>query len=307
MCKIFCLAGITAETRAPAWKLIEKMADKISAFRNDDGLGYAALTEEGNLFGERWFYNKEAFSKRSVLTDTHKTLITKLGDFILGDLEDAKYNSFGKVETEKLAAITLHARFATSAKGFLNTHPFVLDGTSLIHNGVIANTSELEMTQSTCDSECILNEYVRHDVINNPKAIQKVANILQGYYACGVFAKNDKGEYFLDIFKSEGAKLYAGFVKELNTLVYTTDYDDLEHACRMLDFHLEGKYPISAGVLARINPITGDAIHKEVFKDEYKPLGGTKVVRNDDDEFIKYDNWMYHVSTNTYYRRDKAA
>ena len=39
--------------------------------------------------------------------------------------------------------------------------------TSLIHNGVISNTEELEYYQSTCDSEGILTKYVEKEILKN--------------------------------------------------------------------------------------------------------------------------------------------
>ena len=63
MCKVMMMAGVTSDTRDAAWVFIKEMAKEMSP-GNMDGLGYAALSTEGELFGERWHHNGEAFSVR---------------------------------------------------------------------------------------------------------------------------------------------------------------------------------------------------------------------------------------------------
>jgi len=302
MCKIFVMPSITSETRDNAWKLIYKMADKMSVHPNNDGLGYAALSEDGNLFGERWHTNRDAFEVRETISKTHKKRFEKMKGFLISPSKGAKYNSFGKLELDKLAAITLHTRLATSGKEFENTHPFVDGFTSLIHNGVIRNVDELELKQSTCDSETILNEYVKHDVMNKPENMQIVANKLQGYYACGVFSRM-KDVPILDIFKSDTANLYSGFVKELDTFVFTTMYGDLEEACRFLGFTLEGFYKVESGVLIRLNPFTGEVINTQEFEDKYITKKEESGISNL--EYVDHGDWTYHRKSNTWFRKNR--
>jgi hypothetical protein len=63
MCKIMMIAGITTETREKASELVIEMAGIMSETMTD-GIGYAATTERGHLFGERWHKSSEAFDVR---------------------------------------------------------------------------------------------------------------------------------------------------------------------------------------------------------------------------------------------------
>lgn len=308
MCKIFVMSGITKETREAANKLILKMADKMSDYRNKDGLGYAAITEEGKLFGERWLNNDKAFQERPKPSEEHLQLAKDLEELFMESVEVSEvYNSFGKIEMDKIAGITLHTRLATSGKEFYNTHPFVDGNTSLIHNGVISNVDELVLKQSTCDSEAILNAYTEYDVMNNPKAIQDVAHRLRGYYACGVFSKDKKNRVILDLFKSEGASLYSGFIKELNTFAFTTDYDDLASACRAVGLTLEGKYKVRHGRLFRFNPLTGGVMTFERFEDKYLDTKSSKETSDSESSIEYHDNWYIDRKSNTWCRRNKST
>lgn len=268
MCKILTFAGIKDEFRDNTIKFIYKMADQMSDYKNKDGLGYAAIDKHGNLFGERWHVNQQAFNSRDPLSELDNKMLLKYKGLIY---KEEKYNSFGNINLDEVSAITLHTRFATSGKEFYNTHPFVDEEKqiSLIHNGVISNVDDLVQKQSTCDSECILNEYIDWDVSNTPNNIQGVAESLEGYYACGVLGKTKKGKVYLDIFKSSAANLHAAFIKELDTMVFSTDINDIEAACRFLNFTIESKYECLYGVLLRVNAITGDHITSVEFNPGY--------------------------------------
>lgn len=266
MCKVMIMAGIKPETREAAWSFIKEMAKEITP-GNVDGLGYAAMSETGELFGERWHHNSEAFTVREtavpVLPFEQRLLSTYKGA-IKRRLSPAKYNKFGSV-CENITAITLHSRMATSGKEFVNTHPFVVGETSLIHNGVIRNASSLEMKQSTCDSETILNLYVKHKVFNQPEAIQRVAKKLLGYYACGVFSNSKKQGRILDIFKCDSANLAAAYVKELGTVVFSTRVDDIKSVCARLGFTVEHEFLFASETLLRLDALTGEVLQSVKF------------------------------------------
>lgn len=268
MCKVMMMAGITSDTRDAAWAFIKEMAKEMSP-NNMDGLGYAALSTEGQLFGERWHHNAEAFNVRQVsepLSQLDSYLLDAYGGALAKERAPIRYNRFGSVSEDSLAAITLHTRMATSGKEFMNTHPFVVDGTSLIHNGVIRNANRLEMIQSTCDSEAILNLYVKHKVMQKPGAIQSVAKKLQGYYACGVLSRNDSQGYILDIFKCNTASLGAAFVQELNTVVFSTRVTDIKAVCARLGFNVLSEFTFDSETLLRIDALTGEPIGTVKFK-----------------------------------------
>lgn len=268
MCKIMVMAGINNKNRKLAIEFTKLMAKQLTP-GNSDGLGYAALNTKGELFGERWLNNSDAFVNRPMnqsLTKEESLLVDKYKGFLIPDVPAPVYNSFGKIDEDNIAAITLHTRLATSGKEFINTHPFVLDETSLIHNGVISNASDLKMIQSTCDSEAILNEYVENRVMDKPENIRKVANKLQGYYACGVFSKPRSGGNILDIFKDSRAVLEAAYIVDLRTIVFSSRLADIRAVCSQMGMEVGRAFKVSDDMLLRIDPISGDVLSTQKFK-----------------------------------------
>lgn len=304
MCKVMMMAGITSDTRDNAWKFIKEMAKEMSP-GNTDGLGYAALSSDGELFGERWHHNGEAFNVRQVsepLSQLDSYLIETYGGALRKDRQPIRYNKFGSVNENALAAITLHTRMATSGKEFMNTHPFVVGQTSLIHNGVIRNAEKLEMKQSTCDSEAILNLYVKHKVMQKPGSIQAVAKKLQGYYACGVISRNDSDGAIMDVFKCNSANLTAAFVQELNTVVFSTRIADIKAVCARLGFTVLSEFIFEGETLLRLDALTGEVIGTVSFKtpaQRYelpkakKQKQGKPVVRQWQEEVAEEREWLY--------------
>lgn len=272
MCKVFLMSGIKPETVDKAWAFAQEIGKRMSV-SNTDGLGYAAITKEGKLFGERWLKNRDAFgAEYEDLTPLDTELFNNLGDALESSMKEysnakGDYNTFGDVVPGEMVALTLHTRMATSAKGMHNTHPFVQDNVSLIHNGVIRNPELYGMKNSTCDSESILQGYLTEDVLTDPANISKIADKLEGYYACGVLANSSSGPV-LDLFRN-GARLYAAFIKELDTYVISTEDDDIKNTARYLGYTMGEVYKINEGKFIRINAIT----HKTISITKFSTVG----------------------------------
>lgn len=310
------MAGIDQDTQEKAWEFTKAMAKEMS-FGNSDGLGYAAMGGDGELFGERWLNNKEAFSERNSLSPLEAEIISKHKGALS---KPVTYNRFGVVSDNNMRSITLHTRMATSGKEFYNTHPFVLEDTSLIHNGVV-DDKKLTLLQSTCDSEGILNEYIKLDVANDISKIQDLSDRLDGYYACMVLSKKKDGTPILDVFKDHRAELHAAWVKELNTLVISTSIRCIEDACKTLNFTIVSQFDVSPGYIWRYDALTGELLEvvqfdpfkakREAKKSEKattttptaghgstRATGGSVVVRGDtaywkglmENEDFEYDN-----------------
>lgn len=279
MCKLMIMSGITDETNQLAWEFTRAMAIEMSNphCAEKDGLGYAAIDPEGNLFGERWVNNRDAFKNKN-----------KYGTEIDGEVlrrfkilnREQVYGNFG-VFNENIRSITLHSRMSTNDVNYKNTHPFVEGHTSVVHNGVIYNDDKLTKKTSTCDSEVILHEYVKYNVANKPGKFKKIANRLEGYYALGIFSKTNQGQVILDIIKDSSAKLEAFFIKELNTLVFATpkfNESPVEAACKTLGLTIISKYDVKSNRLQRLDALTGETIGYESFKPKeytktYAPVG----------------------------------
>lgn len=282
MCKLMMMAGINESNRTEAWELIREMAGIMSE-KMTDGIGYAAVTEDGELFGERWHKSEEAFDLKEEADDVsaiERGLIQSFEGALTLQEKPKRYNSFGDhiktIEelTDKTCAITLHGRYATSSKDFKNTHPFVLNETSLIHNGVIRNAFQIgKMTQSTCDSEVILNLYDEMQVSRFPSNIQGVIDELRGYFACGIFTKDSNDARILDIFKDDTANLFAAYIEDLSLLVYVTNVADLDAACELVGVSVSSVFKVEGGNLIRINPVTGVVI--SVTKFDYTKAGAS--------------------------------
>lgn len=270
MCKLAMISGITKDTRENAWKFVVEMSKQMSSEMDKDGFGYAAMSEDGQLFGERWLYNSQAFKLRNEMDEKTRNILSNYKGFIE---RPCVYNKFGSLQIDKMTSITLHARYATSGREFENTHPFVHGNTSLIHNGVIGNLKAFGPLLSTCDSEVILNGYMKLNVTNKPHNWQNVASNLDGYYACGVFSKTKQGEVILDIIKDNRANLFSAFVKELNTVVFATKYEHIREACTILGFTITNSFLVKDNAMLRLNAITGKTIGCWEFDSTYKKKG----------------------------------
>lgn len=273
MCKIAVIPGLTDNNTELAWKFIRKMAKEMSGYSDDDGFGYAAIDGDGKLFGERWFNPKEAFLNRDEKAIIAEQTIKKYKGFVKGKV--SVYNSFGVVHDKSLRSVMLHARNATTEKSLINTHPFVLDGTALIHNGVIANHDMLTKKVSTCDSEVILTEYLKQKVADNIKNINGVAGRLDGYYACGVLGKQKSGKLILDIFKETTARLRGFFIKELNTMVFTTpganDYHGpIQTVCRDMGLTIVEEFELEDSRILRLDALTGEVMDCQEFDSTFR-------------------------------------
>lgn len=290
MCKVFLISGIKKKNLSNTWDFINAIKDPMSKF-NKDGLGYAAITAKGSVFGERWFTNSDAFQETiediplgdlSTLVDEKSNYTTVAGE----------YNSFGTVDRDSAVAITLHTRMATSPKVMSNTHPFVENDITLIHNGVIRNVQDFELRQSTCDSEAILMEYVDNKVNEDISAVNAAMSNLKGYYACGVLAKDSKATPIMDVFKSDSARLCMTYVNELENWVFTTEDSDVTEACNALGFTHGKVYMVKARKLNRFNAITGKLIESVDFEpaSEFQPRVISNVIdaTNNNREVIIY-------------------
>lgn len=250
MCKIFIAVGIKDNNRSKVWEFTKRMSRPMST-HNKDGLGYSAITNEGKLFGERWLTNSEAFMSEEDPT------VTNFAGAIKYEKPAGEYNSFGNIEYDKAVAITLHTRFATAPKGMMNTHPFVEEGVSLIHNGVIRNDYDFKLN-STCDSEAILRAYLEENVTADVTNWQKAADRLRGYYACGVLFNSNKGP-MIDIFRS-GARLNVTHVNELGVWILSTDDGDIKEICKEMGYTIGQMFSINEEKFIRLQATTGKQI-----------------------------------------------
>lgn len=296
MCKIFIMAGIKHDVidMNNYQTFVEEVAGNLVGYANKDGIGYAAISPDGKLFGERWLDTDDAFDYRG----QPETRAKKMLDYIKPRFPKKEWGTFGKL-SKKYSAIMVHTRYATSGKGFHNVHPFVDKDTqtALIHNGIVDYTKD-DMIRSTCDSERILNKYLEHRVMENPASIQNAVSQINGYFAVGVMSRIDD-KPIIDIFKCSMARLSAIYVPALQVMVYTTDADDVTKVCKAHKLGYE-TYDVADNSLLRLNPLTGEAITRADFT--YKREWGTRLTDSDFREQFEKSSGTTLPSTNVVHK-----
>jgi predicted glutamine amidotransferase len=256
--------GIKQKKKALTWKFFESSLPYMSA-SDKDGLGYVAA--DGNkIFGERWLVNKNAFKIRNEKNE----YATKIADLFGSGLmvNESEYNSFGSGKMLNATSILLHTRKATCARNITNTHPFVIEDTALIHNGVIRNDEKIMAKVkpiSTCDSESILQEYLYSGVNLDPHNIQNIADMLDGWYACGIISKDKNNRQIVDVFKCDDSKLNIAWVKELDNFVLCTTMDILEKTAKDAKMTITSHNGLKGGIMWRFDAKTGEKLGEFVF------------------------------------------
>ena len=249
MCKVGMVSGIKSNKINETLAFMQLLSGYMSV-SNEHGLGYAAMTSEGKIFGERWLDNDDAWGSKE---------FNRVNRKFPGLISPPEKNSFGTISFGNMTTMMVHTRYATSPKGMNNTHPFVTpdNKTALIHNGVIRNDKDFNLTLSTCDSEAILVGYREEAVGNNPKNIQKLVDRLDGYYAVGILNSDTKS---LDIMRAKGARLSFSFIEELQAFVFTTDGKDITSVCTDLGYSHGVIYDFKDEHFMRLDAITGDML-----------------------------------------------
>jgi len=247
MCKVAAVAGIHPDKIGQTRLFMEFLGVAMSKF-NCHGLGYAAFDSNGQLFGERWFNNNDAFRD---VTDIPNSK-TKIKD----------NNSFGVVKRDNIKSMILHTRMATCARSMDNLHPFVNDKSN---PSIISNHPDLLKKYSTCDSEVIVHQYDKYNVRKNIKNIQDAADKLFGWYTCCTLAKDENDRPILDIFTDSGYRLNSGFVKELGCTIFSTDIKDIKRICKLFKYKLTDKTKYNKGDILRLDSSTGEILNKTKF------------------------------------------
>jgi glucosamine 6-phosphate synthetase-like amidotransferase/phosphosugar isomerase protein len=256
MCKLLMMTGIKDVNNA--LKFINMIKPRMSKV-DSHGIGYVAIDNNNKMFSEKWT-NNDLFLSGDDKSQQDNELIRKFGkDFVISNNEE--YKKYGKINLPNMKTFMLHTRYATCSKNIQNTHPFIINSTGLIHNGVISNSNELVNKISTCDSEVILNEYLSNNVKLNLIKLQEVVDVLEGSYAVGVATKIDN-RYVVDIFKNTRSNLYVTHVNEIGSDVFCTSDLFLRETLEDLGWASNGIFEVGSGVGVRLDSQTGELISK---------------------------------------------
>lgn len=288
MCKIAGVTKVTDKNRDNVWLFMMALGELMTP-GNNDGLGYAAFDKEGNIFGEKWLNNAQAFLD-----------LSKIVPNITAEKMANLYTYFGKkVVKDDAQAIILHTRAATCGKGIKNTHPFINNEddieVAIIHNGVIGNHMDLEKKFSTCDSEVIAHLYDKHGVKAGLTKIDEVTQRLWGWYTVLALSKDPNGKMYMDAF-TDAPRLSSYFIPELDTRVYSTYAGDIEKVAKMFGYTIKDGKTMKANTSQRIDVLTGEVLERHVTKEMKAPPAkpfaeGGQVVWMEgdfsDDDFVK--------------------
>lgn len=202
MCKLLAIVEIESQKKA------EEFARRSIPFvtkTDNHGLGIMRLGENG-VHIQRWL--------------EPPTIVRQKESKALRKYDKALRHQKNETGTpsRELYAIGVHGRFATCARTLENVHPFVKGGTALMHNGIITNAHEFEQTVSTCDSEALLSQYVKHGVKDDGNKLTAALDGVRGYQAAIAFSDNGA----IDIWRDGVASLHIAHVRGVGVVLATT-------------------------------------------------------------------------------------
>ena len=331
MCKVFGVTGINEQNRNSIIQIMKDITPAMTIME-DDGLGYAAINKEGKVFGEKWVNPKDAFKKSfQKKIQPASALVSNLDKQILEQFHDvvdyaentieapspSVYDRFGDGNMKEAVAFILHSRWSTGGNDSVNiqnTHPFVKNGTAMIHNGIVYNEDEFKKETSTCDSEILLNQYEKYNVNMDSRSMSEAYKDVDAYFACLFLTQTitEKEEMvpILDVFQN-GASLKIIHVHHLNATFFVTNAPDLLNICKKRGWSTSRAFSVSENVLIRINAITGEVLEKQDFDYDVsykwqKPMGANNTHDSimDDDKSQAYLKSRYGADWRNYEMRD---
>lgn len=294
MCKVFSMVGINDQNRKQAIQILKAVKRPMCAIEKD-GFGYAAITKDGNIFGEKWLSVDSAFMDNSSYTlgESERFMFENYDDFLF---YEEKYQSIGEIDLDNAVTIIAHSRMATTgAKTIQNVHPFFYDNTAFIHNGMVYNHKQLKKKISENDSETLLHQYIDFEIKDNPDNIEFALSEVDAYFACMALSNNEKDGPILDIFKTE-AFLHMFYLPDLKILCFTTKPETILAEIHKLKIRFTKPFEVLDDSFLRINPITAKPIYTFYYNYErYKPY--TDMSKKEAQQWYKSkygESWKQH-------------
>lgn len=251
---------------ALAKTFMAKMAPLMSRV-NDDGIGYTAVKGDGELFSQRWLKNHQFFDTSKVMTAPIAKKLAVYAERLPTGCLNPNYSEYGTIDFTDIRTVTMHTRFATCGKEFANTHPFIYNDTSLIHNGGISNAVSLGVNKiSTCDSEAALQTYLSTGVAKDVDKAQDWLDQLSGRWAFGVLARDRDGRRILDVVRGFSF-LYYMEVPGIGR-IFTTDADDAKAVVRDLKLEFtQTPFLIESNSMYRYDALNGEFLSEPEIDD----------------------------------------
>lgn len=254
---------------AKALEFMQRMATPMSRV-NDDGIGYTAVNGNGEIFSQRWLKNNQFLDTDKIMTNRIAKELKKYEARLPAKALEVNYSQHGKVDFTDVRTITMHTRYATCGKEFANTHPFIDQDTSLIHNGGISNCNVLAVNKiSTCDSEAALQTYLNNNVAKDMDKAQEWLDMLEGRWAFGILARNENNLRVLDVVRGYST-LYYMEIEGIGR-VFTTDDSDAKSVAKDMNLGFLVKPElIPANSMYRYDATNGDFLKVLDLKDSVK-------------------------------------
>lgn len=276
MCKLLLMTGITEGLVAQ--EFMRRMAEPMSR-TNNHGIGYSAIGPDGQLFSERWLINKQFMDTKNVMTPEIAEALQPYMERLPEGALDTNYSSLGNIDFNTVRTVTMHTRFATCGREFANTHPFIYDDTSLVHNGVISNAFStthrkgLDVNKiSSCDSEAALQTYLSSNVGVDPTQAKKWLDLLYGGWAFGILTRNAQGNRILDVVKGSSSLSYME-IEAVGKVFTTSEWDAKEVVKAMGLKFIKEPISLASDQMFRYDAITGEFLERIDIKPVYRTFG----------------------------------
>lgn len=221
MCKVFAMTNMSKVKITK--KFLNAVKSEVCRTGDKHGFGYAVLSENNELAGERTMRPLEfqPLQDNPALTKTGSLpIVLKTRD------------QFGKLNFTAPKSFIGHGRYSTNYVALQNTHPFTNDSIALIHNGVVRDTDgviEKEALKTTNDTEIILRCWERG-------GMKLVEETISGYYALAIL---DKDSGFLHIVRDDTAMIYIAYSRTVDSYIFATTPDIIKSVAKKMQWNIE--------------------------------------------------------------------
>lgn len=213
MCLLFGMTHTNSLTRKQL-NAVLKTVNKLFAPSQQDGFGFAIQNQDGTRYIER-FVKPSQFRGIGIAEEVKAALPSNLKPAILNSVT-GELRQWG-------GGMIVHGRTSTNNVSLTNTHPFTKGGWTLAHNGIVSWHGEKHPTETTCDTEHILNMFALGKGLDDIKD-------LSGYAACLMLTP--EGDFA--VLRDDHAPLVFAAVPKLNTVLFATKETTIRAVCAAL-------------------------------------------------------------------------
>lgn len=219
MCKIFAMTDASNVQITP--KLIRSVRDAVCAGADRDGFGYSVLSKDGKLGGERTI-EPMTFNPGNI--PTKESVTDKLA------IVRSTRSHFGSVTPSGNKSFMAHARLSTNSVSLSNTHPFYNGKVSMIHNGVVYDSTGgvKDKLTTDCDSEILLRYWEKG-------GMEAIEENVSGYY--GIVLQDYRGT--MHVIRDSRARFYIAWCRSIRSFLIATTEDILKSVAKSMKWKIE--------------------------------------------------------------------